>query len=51
VTWCSLLGQQLEEALARAHAIMLEEGPLVWGDARPSNFRLRRFVALHAHAR
>ncbi len=56
--WCSLLEilrseyrdvvlsawKAAEEALARAHAIMLEEGQLVWGDARPSNFRL------HAHA-
>ncbi|CAL8468189.1 g7728 [Coccomyxa elongata] len=54
--WCSLLEllrsedhdvvfsawKAAEEALARAHAITLEEGQLVWGDARPSNFRLRR---------
>ena len=62
--WCSLLellrseGRDVvlsawaaaEEALARAHAITLKEGQLVWGDARPGNFLLRTFVALHAHA-
>ena len=39
-----------EKALARAHAITLKEGQLVWGDARPNNFRLHKFVVLHAHA-
>jgi hypothetical protein len=36
----------VEAALKQAHAVQLEGGPFAWGDARPSNIFVHRWVPI-----